>query len=67
MGRGAAAVLARLHAEGRLDGVAAVGGSGNTSIAAQAMRDLPVGVPKLMVSTIASGDTRPTSAPATSR
>ena len=57
--RGAAAVLARLHAEGRLDGVAAVGGSGNSSIAAQAMRDLPVGVPKLIVSTVASGDTRP--------
>ena len=59
MGRGAAAVLARLHAEGRVDGVAAVGGSGNSSIAARAMRDLPVGVPKLIVSTVASGDTRP--------
>ncbi len=59
MGRGAAAVLTRLHAEGRLDGVAAVGGSGNSSIAAQAMRELPVGVPKLIVSTVASGDTRP--------
>jgi uncharacterized protein (UPF0261 family) len=59
MGRGAAAVLARLHGEGRVDGVAAVGGSGNSSIAAQAMRDLPVGVPKLIVSTVASGDTRP--------
>jgi uncharacterized protein (UPF0261 family) len=59
MGRGAAAVLARLHGEGRLDGAAAVGGSGNSSIAAAAMRDLPVGVPKLIVSTVASGDTRP--------
>jgi uncharacterized protein (UPF0261 family) len=59
MGRGAAAVLARLRGEGRLDGAAAVGGSGNSSIAAQAMRDLPVGVPKLIVSTVASGDTRP--------
>jgi uncharacterized protein (UPF0261 family) len=59
MGRGAAAVLARLHSEGKVDGVAAVGGSGNSSIAAQAMRDLPVGVPKLIVSTVASGDTRP--------
>ena len=46
MGRGAAAVLARLHGEGRVDGVAAVGGSGNSSIAARAMRDLPVGVPE---------------------
>jgi uncharacterized protein (UPF0261 family) len=59
MGRGAAAVLTRLHGEGRLDGTVAVGGSGNSSIAAQAMRDLPVGVPKLIVSTVASGDTRP--------
>jgi uncharacterized protein (UPF0261 family) len=59
MGRGAAAVLSKLHADGRLDGVASVGGSGNTSIAARAMRDLPIGVPKLIVSTVASGDTRP--------
>jgi uncharacterized protein (UPF0261 family) len=58
MGRGAAAVLTTLHAEGRLDATAAVGGSGNSSIAAQAMRALPVGVPKLIVSTVASGDTR---------
>lgn len=59
MGRGAAAVLSRLHDEGRLQGAAAVGGSGNSSIAGRAMRDLPVGVPKLIVSTVASGDTRP--------
>jgi uncharacterized protein (UPF0261 family) len=59
MGRGAAAVLTRLHGEGRVDGVAAIGGSGNSSIAARAMRELPVGVPKLIVSTVASGDTRP--------
>ena len=49
----------RLYAEGRCDGVLAAGGSGNTSIAAEAMRALPVGVPKLIVSTIAAGDTRP--------
>ena len=59
MGRGAAEVVRRLHAEGRLDGILSVGGSGNSSIAAQAMRGLPVGVPKLIVSTVASGDTRP--------
>lgn len=58
MARGAAAVLARLLAEGRLDAVLAVGGSGGTSIAAAAVRDLPVGTPKLIVSTVASGDTR---------
>jgi uncharacterized protein (UPF0261 family) len=59
MAQGAVAVVKRLHEEGRLDGVAAVGGSGNSSIAGAAMRALPVGVPKLIVSTVASGDTRP--------
>ncbi len=55
----AAAVLARrLHDEGRIDGVLAAGGSGNTAIATRAMQVLPVGVPKLMVSTMAAGDTR---------
>jgi uncharacterized protein (UPF0261 family) len=59
MARGAEAVARRLHAEGRLDAIAGLGGSGNSSIATAAMRALPVGVPKLMVSTLASGDTRP--------
>jgi len=59
MGEGAAAVVQRLHDEGVLDGVLGLGGSGNTSIATTAMRALPVGVPKLMVSTMASGDTEP--------
>ena len=36
-----------------------VGGSGGSSIIAAAMQALPVGVPKLLVSTMASGDTRP--------
>jgi uncharacterized protein (UPF0261 family) len=59
MARGAAAVVQRLFEEGRLQGVVALGGSGGTSIATRAMQALPVGVPKLMVSTMASGDTRP--------
>jgi uncharacterized protein (UPF0261 family) len=59
MAAGAEAVVRDLHASGRLDGVVALGGSGGSSIAAQAMRALPVGVPKLLVSTLASGDTRP--------
>ena len=59
MCRGAAEVVRRLHAEGRLDGFLCVGGSGNSSIGAAAARALPVGVPKLIVSTVASGDTRP--------
>ncbi len=59
MSRGAAAVLLRLQDDGRLDGVASVGGSGNAALASYAMRRLPVGVPKLVVTTLASGDTRP--------
>jgi uncharacterized protein (UPF0261 family) len=59
MGEGAAAGVARLHAEGRLDAVFGLGGSGGSSLVARAVRDLPVGVPKLLVSTVASGDTRP--------
>jgi uncharacterized protein (UPF0261 family) len=55
----AAALLARrLYDEGRIQGVLSAGGSGNTAIATAAMRALPVGVPKLMVSTMAAGDTR---------
>lgn len=59
MARGAAEIVKELHAQGRLDAVLALGGSGGTAIATHAMRELPVGVPKLMVSTMASGDTRP--------
>jgi uncharacterized protein (UPF0261 family) len=59
MARGAAEIVKELHAQGRLDAVLALGGSGGTAIATQAMRELPVGVPKLVVSTMASGDTRP--------
>jgi len=58
MADGAAAIVRRLYDEGRCDGVLAAGGSGNTAIATSAMRTLPVGVPKLMVSTMAAGDTR---------
>ena len=59
MARGAAGVVRRLFDEGRFDGILALGGSGGSSIATAAMRGLPVGVPKLMVSTMAAGDTRP--------
>jgi len=56
MAAGLAVVVGRLHAEGRLDGILSMGGSGGTSIAAAAMRALPVGVPKVMVSTMGGGD-----------
>ncbi len=57
--RGAAEVAKQLHAAGKLSGVLGLGGSAGTTIATAAMRAVPVGVPKLMVSTLASGDVRP--------
>lgn len=59
MSRGAAAIVGRLHQEGRLDAIVGMGGTGGTSLVTHAMQQLPVGVPKLMVSTVASGNTRP--------
>ncbi|TMR97900.1 Tm-1-like ATP-binding domain-containing protein [Nonomuraea basaltis] len=59
MGEGAAAILAGLHADRRVDAVLALGGSGGSSIAARAVRDLPIGLPKLIVSTMAAGDVSP--------
>jgi uncharacterized protein (UPF0261 family) len=59
MARGATEIVLGLHAEGRLDAIGALGGTGGTTLATHAMRQLPVGVPKLMVSTVASGDTSP--------
>jgi uncharacterized protein (UPF0261 family) len=56
MARGLAVVVRRLFDEGRLDGILGMGGTGGTSIATAAMRTLPVGVPKLMVSTVGGGD-----------
>jgi uncharacterized protein (UPF0261 family) len=58
MADAAALVTRRLYDEGRIQGVLAAGGSGNSAIAARAMQVLPVGVPKLLVSTMAAGDTR---------
>lgn len=52
---GTTAVLARLYAEGEVGGAIAVGGGQGTAIGATAMQALPIGVPKVMVSTIASG------------
>lgn len=59
MSRGAAAVAQRLHREGRLDGIVGLGGSAGTAIGSAAMRVLPVGVPKVLVSTVASGNVAP--------
>src|SRR3954468_22363305 len=59
MADGARATVLALHATKRCDGVLAAGGSSNTTIATAAMRALPIGLPKLMVSTVASGDVAP--------
>ncbi len=59
MSKGAAVVVGRLYKEGKLDGIIGMGGSGGTAVATAGMRALPVGVPKVMVSTVASGDVEP--------
>lgn len=59
MGEGAAVVVDRLFREGRLHGLLGVGGSSGSSVASRAMQVLPVGVPKLLVSTMAAGDVGP--------
>jgi len=56
MSAGAAALLPKLYADDKFDGVLAMGGTGGTSVACGAMRALPLGVPKVMVSTAAGGD-----------
>lgn len=56
MSQGAVVICRRLLGEGRLDGVVALGGSGGTYIATSVMRAMPAGLPKVMVSTMASGD-----------
>jgi len=50
-------LVPQLYREGKFDGILAFGGTGGTSIATPAMRALPIGVPKIMVSTVASGNT----------
>lgn len=59
MTRGAAEIAKKLYAEGRLDAIFGMGGSAGTAIISAAMRALPLGVPKVLVSTVASGDTKP--------
>jgi uncharacterized protein (UPF0261 family) len=59
MGEGAARCLLDLYRANSLDGVIAVGGNQGTAMASIAMRALPIGFPKFMVSTVASGNIRP--------
>lgn len=59
MSRALHAYLAEEFASGRVAGVIGLGGSGGTALIAPAMRGLPIGLPKLLVSTVASGNTAP--------
>ena len=59
MSQAAPVMLAKLAAEGRIQGVISLGGGGGTAIATAAMRALPIGFPKLMVSTLAAGNVAP--------
>ena len=56
---GAAPLVAELHQNTPLEGIFALGGSAGTTIGAAAMRALPFGLPKVLVTTLASGQTRP--------
>lgn len=58
MTKGIAKVVKDLYDQGKIDGVFSMGGSAATAIGTSAMRALPLGIPKVMVSTLASGDTR---------
>lgn len=57
LSRGLKSLLPKLFAQGLFDGVLSFGGTGGTSLVAPGMRQLPIGIPKLIVSTVASGDT----------
>ena len=56
MARGLSSLIPRLYEEVRFDGILSFGGSGGTTLATAGMRALPFGVPKVMVSTMASGN-----------
>ncbi len=59
MAGGLGVIARQLHEDGKLDAMLGLGGSGGSSLIAAAMRELPIGVPKLLVSTVAAGDARP--------
>ena len=59
LSKGMEILLPKLFAEERFDGILSFGGTGGSSIVTSGMRALPIGVPKIMVSTVASGNTEP--------
>lgn len=56
MAAGLEVIVKDLHAQGKLDGIFSMGGAGGTSVATRAMRALPIGTPKVMVSTVGGSD-----------
>jgi len=56
MAKGVSRVVRRLYEEGQLDGIISLGGGQGTYISTMAMKELPFGIPKVMVSTQVSGD-----------
>jgi uncharacterized protein (UPF0261 family) len=58
MSKGAEAIARRLYEAGTLDAIIGMGGGAGTSVGTAAMRALPLGIPKVMVSTLASSDVR---------
>lgn len=59
LSKGMEKLLPKLYKEGKFNGIISLGGTGGTSLVTPAMRALPIGVPKVMVSTVASGNTAP--------
>jgi uncharacterized protein (UPF0261 family) len=59
MTKGVEAILPRLYDEGTFDAVISLGGTGGTTLATAGMQRLPIGVPKLVISTVAGGDVSP--------
>lgn len=59
LSRGMIQLVPEFYAQGKMDGIISIGGSGGTSMVAPAMQKLPIGVPKVMVSTMASGNVAP--------
>ncbi len=59
MSEGAAVIVQQLLKDGVVAGVISLGGTGGSSIAARVMKDVPVGIPKVLVSTVAAGDVSP--------
>lgn len=57
MAKGSSALALQLFNAGKFDGVFGMGGSGGSSVISNAMRALPIGIPKVLISTVAAGDT----------